>query len=159
MQSLDAVADTLEELNLADNYLSRLVGIGAPGERSSRQAARHSARSAGAARLRSLNVARNQLAGALDSHSLLVVFAPTLVCLNIAGERHTHTHTHTLTHTLTHARPVVLCGAIPQLAGNRFTSLRGCEACVNLQELDVSYNLVANIRELFYLKVRISTSL
>ena len=94
MQSLDAVADTLEQLNLADNYLSRLVGVGAPGERSSRQA-RHSARSAGAARLRSLNVARNLLAGALDSHSLLVVFAPTLVCLNLAGEQHILVHTFT----------------------------------------------------------------
>lgn len=85
MQSLDAVSETLEELNLADNYLSRLVGVGAPVERSSRQA-RQSARSAGAARVRSLNVARNLLAGSFDSHSLLVVFAPTLVCLNLAGE-------------------------------------------------------------------------
>lgn len=79
------MTETLEDLNLSDNYLSRLVGVGAPGERSSRQA-RHSARSSGAARLRTLNVARNLLAGALDSHSLLVVFAPTLVCLNLAGK-------------------------------------------------------------------------
>ena len=124
VQSLDAVAETLEQLNLADNYLSRLVGVGAPGERSSRQA-RHSARSAGAARLRSLNVARNLLAGALDSHSLLVVFAPTLVCLNIAGEqpRSSRTHFLSLSHTHTHTHTQIQLYVVPFLIAQATASL------------------------------------